>query len=139
MSRALLDPLDLPQPRWRIVLRRLPVTLAVLAVVIGGAAGLAYVASGSGAHRFPARLVNDLGRTVELGECEHSDCKKGGMLTAFTLKPGQGLTVGFRAGSALNPIMVTTPESKRLGCFFLRYANEPARAPVIRLSRAARC
>ena len=139
MSPAELDPLDRPQPRWHVALRRLPVTLAVLAVVGGGAAGLAYVASGSGAHRFPAHLVNDLGRTVELGECEHEDCKMGGMLTAFTLEPGKRLTVGLRTDSALNPILITTPESKRLGCFFLRYAKKPERTPLIRLSSAQKC
>src|SRR5438034_4737151 len=90
-------PLDRPQQRWRTALRRLPVTLAVLAVVGGGAAGLAYVASGSGVHRFPARVVNDLGRTVEFGVCEHDDCKKGGTSAAFSLAPGQRLTVGLRA------------------------------------------
>ena len=139
MSRPEPDALDRPESRRRIALRRLPVTLAVLAFVGGGAAGLAYVASGSGAHRFPARLVNDLGRTVEVGECEHDDCKKGGMLTAFTLGPGQRLGIGLRSDSALNPIMITTPESKRIGCFFLRYAKQPAQTPVLRLSSAPKC
>jgi hypothetical protein len=131
-------PLDRPQSRWRIAFRRLPVTLSVLAVVTGGAAGLAYVASGSGVHRFSATLRNDLGQTVIVGSCEHKDCKKDGVTTAYRLAPGQSLTVGFHAGS-VNPILVTTQESKRLGCFFLRYATPPARAPVIRLSEGRSC
>jgi hypothetical protein len=139
MSRSPLDPLDLPQPRWRLAIRRLPVTLAVLAVVGGGAAGLVYVASGSGVHHFPARLVNDLGYTVEVGACEQDDCKKGGMLAAVALQPKQQLLVGVRTASVVNPILVTTPEAKRIGCFFLRYPKEPVRPVVVWLTNARPC
>lgn len=124
--------------RWRVVFRRLPLTLAVLAVVGGGAAGLAYVASGSGAHRFPATLQNDLGRPVELGECEEDDCTPGGMLVGYRLDAGQKLRVGLRT-SVINPILITTPESKRIGCLFLRYAEEPATTPLILLSASRPC
>ena len=86
-------PLDRAPARWRVALRRLPVTLAVLLIAGGGAAGLAYVASGSGAHRFPATLLNDLGETVEVGACAADDCKSGGSLNAFRLAPGQEMTV----------------------------------------------
>ena len=72
-------PLDRPQQRWRLALRRLPITLAVLAAV------------------------------------------------------------GWRAGSVVNPILITTLEGKRIGCLFRRYAKTPARPPVIRLSGARSC
>jgi len=39
----------------------------------------------------------------------------------------------------VNPLLVTTPEAKRLGCFFLRYAKTPLHPPVIRLSTAQPC
>jgi len=133
------DPLDRPEPRVRVALRRLPVTLGVLAVVGGSAAGLAYVASGSGVHRFEAALRNDLGRPVEVGACEQDDCKSGGMLTANRLAPGDRLRIGLRADSVVNPILVTTLESKRIGCLFLRYAKKPAQPPLIGLSRARPC
>jgi hypothetical protein len=139
MARPSLDRLDRPQPRWRVAVGRLPITLSVLAIVAGGAAGLAYVASGSGVHHFRAEVVNDLGQTVEFGSCEHDDCKKGGMAPAFTLDPGERLEIGLRASSVVNPLLVTTPEAKRLGCFFLRYAKAPPRPPVISLSKAQAC
>ena len=132
-------PLDRPQQRWRLALRRLPITLAVLAVVGGGAAGLAYVASGSGTHRFPAILRNDLGATVVVGACEEDDCTPGGIVNGFRVPPGQELTVGLRAGSVVNPTLITTLEGKRIGCLFLRYAKTPARPPVIRLSDGRSC
>jgi hypothetical protein len=132
-------PLDRPQARWRLALRRLPVTLAVLAVVGGGAAGLAYVASGSGTHRFPAVLRNDLGAGVVVGACEEDDCTPGGFVNGFRVPPGGELTVGLRAGSVVNPMLITTLEAKRIGCLFLRYAKAPPRAPVIRLSEAKSC
>ena len=132
-------PLDRAQPRWRIALRRLPVTLAVLAIVAGGAGGLAYVASGSGTHRFPAVLRNDLGESVELGACEHDDCKSGGIVTAYRVEDGQELEIGLRAGSVVNPVLITTLEARRLGCLFLRYRKAPPTPPTITLSQARPC
>jgi hypothetical protein len=132
-------PLDRPAPRWRVALTRLPVTLAVLLVVAGGAAGLAYVASGSGEHRFPATLLNDLGERVQVGACEQDDCKSGGLLNAYLLSPGKRLTVALRPGSTVNPILITTQESKRVGCLFPRYRHAPKTPPLIRLSEARTC
>jgi hypothetical protein len=131
-------PLDQAPSRRRTALRRLPLTIAVLAIVGGSAAGLAYVASGSGTHRFRATIRNDLGRVVQVGGCEKDDCT-GGMLSSYRLAPGRLLSVGLRPGGVVNPILVTTLESKRLGCFFLRYAEEPSRPPLIRLSSAQPC
>jgi hypothetical protein len=132
-------PLDRPQPRWRVALRRLPVTLAVLLVVGSAAAGLAYVASGSGTHRFPATLLNDLGQTVEVGACAESDCKSGGILNAYRLAAGQELTVALRAGSAANPILITTLAGKRVGCLLPRYRRAPMTPPLLRLGQAHPC
>jgi hypothetical protein len=131
--------LDLPPSRWRVVLRRLPITLAVLLTVGGAAAGLAYVASGSGTHGFPARLTNDLGETVEVGPCAESDCRKGGSLGPQSLAADQELTVGLRTGRSPNPFLITTLAGVRVGCLFLRYAKEPPEAPLVPLSRARRC
>ena len=132
-------PLDRPQPGWRLGLRRLPVTLGVLVIVGGGAAGLAYVASGSGTHRFPAILLNDVGQSLEVGACAEDDCKSGGILNAYRVAPGQELTVALRAGDAVSPILITTLAAKRVGCLFPRYRKAPKTPPQIPLSRAHTC
>jgi hypothetical protein len=131
--------LDGPPQQWRLALRRLPVTLAVLVVVASTAAGLAYVASGSGVHGFRAILVNDLGETVLYGGCDETDCKKGGALSPQQLAAGERDTVQLHVGGDGNPILVLTPDGKRVGCLFLRYKKAPAVEPVIRLSKAIGC
>jgi hypothetical protein len=135
----MLEPLDRPEPRWRLALHRLPVTLAVLLVVGGGAAGLAYVASGSGTHRFPAMLLNDLREPVQVGACAQDDCKSGGLLNAYRLAAGERLQIALRAESAANPILITTLEAERVGCLFPRYEEKPQTRPLIRLSTARSC
>jgi hypothetical protein len=61
------------------------------------------------------------------------------MLAAVALEPKQQLLVGVRTASVVNPILVTTPEAKRIGCFFLRYSKEPVRPVVVWLTNAQPC
>ena len=128
-----------PASRWQLALRRLPLTLSVLLIVGGAAAGLAYVASGSGGHGMAATFYNDLGETVEVGSCADPKCKSGGSLDAQRVAARQSLLETLRTGSAVNPFLVTTLAGQRVGCLFLSYRRQPRESPVIPLSRVVRC
>jgi hypothetical protein len=125
--------------RRRTAFRRLPLTLGVLLLVVLAVAGLAYVAAQPSGQAFQGTLVNNLRLAVNVGSCADKDCKDGGSFDIERVEPGKTVVATFQAGSAVNPFVITTLTSRRVGCLFLRYAKVPKIAPVVPLTRAQHC
>src|SRR5437667_3265649 len=121
-------------PRARLALRRLPVTLAVLAVVGGVSAALVYIAAGFGSGQLPVTLSNNLDRAVEIGRCVQPTCRSGARSSIHRVEPGQSRVEAVDRGTTITAFLVTTPAGARIGCLFLRYRHLPKKSPTIPLS-----
>ena len=128
-----------PRGRGRLVLYRLPVTVAGLVLIGLIVAALTYVARDPGKPGFAATFVNNLPLTVLFASCADARCDNGGNLGVQKLRQGERSRVALRAGPLVNAFELTTQTSRRVGCFFLRFRRPPAVEPVIPLSRAKHC
>ncbi len=127
-------------PRSRVVLRRLPVTLAVLLVVVGVSAALVYIAAGFGSGQVPVTLVNDLGRAVEIGRCVEATCRSGARSSIHRVEPRQARVEAVDRKPGVASFLVTAPSGARIGCLFLRYRQLPQKkSSTVPLSSARRC